>query len=43
MGKTVKAHGVAGLWVGLPTYIFRISPHVMITLIVSERIKKMIM
>ena len=40
MAKTVKADGVTGLWVGLPTYIVRIAPHVMISLTVSEYLKK---
>lgn len=40
MGKTVASDGVAGLWVGLPTYITRIAPHVMISLTVSEYAKK---
>ena len=43
MGKTVAEKGVPGLWVGLPTYIFRIAPHCMITLIISEKIKKAIL
>ena len=33
MGKTVKNEGFGGLWVGLPTFILRISPHVVITLL----------
>jgi len=43
MGQTIKADGIPGLWVGLPTYIFRIAPHVMITFIVSERLKKILL
>lgn len=43
MAKTVSQEGVTGLWVGLPTYITRIAPHVMITLIVSERLKKLLL
>lgn len=42
MGKEVKHNGIAGLWVGLPTYCVRICPHVMITFIVSEKFKKML-
>lgn len=38
--KTIKAEGITRLWAGLPTYIFRIGPHVMITLIASEFLKK---
>jgi len=43
LAVTAKTSGVAGLWVGLPTYIIRISPHVMITLIVSEQLKKLLL
>lgn len=39
MQKEIKFNGVTGLWAGLPTYCIRIAPHVMITLIVSERLK----
>lgn len=42
MGQEVKANGVKGLWVGLPTYCVRIAPHVMITFIVSEKLKKLL-
>ena len=38
--KSVSNEGVAMLWAGFPTYVFRISPHVMITFIVSEFLKK---
>lgn len=31
---SAKNEGVTGLWVGFPTYYFRIAPHVMITLII---------
>lgn len=30
--KSVKNEGVLGLWAGLPTYVFRIAPHVMIVI-----------
>jgi len=43
MGKTVTREGPMGLWVGLPTYMFRIAPHVMITMIVAERFKKLLL
>ena len=36
MGKTVAQEGAAKLWVGFPTYYFRIAPHVMITLILQD-------
>lgn len=42
ISKEVKLNGVAGLWVGLPTYIVRIAPHVMITFIVSEKLKNLL-
>jgi len=29
--QTVAREGVTGLWVGLPTYYFRVAPHAMIT------------
>lgn len=38
--KTAKNEGITGYWAGLPTYIFRIAPHVMITLVASEMLKK---
>jgi len=38
--KTAKNEGITGFWAGLPTYIFRIAPHVMITLVASEYLKK---
>jgi len=34
--KTAKNEGVAGLWVGFPTYYFRIAPHAMITLLAQD-------
>lgn len=40
MKKTVVQDGPKGLWVGLPTFIMRISPHVMITFITAEKLKK---
>jgi len=43
MGKTVQQSGVTGLWVGLPTYCIRIAPHVMITFLVSEKLKKLLL
>lgn len=30
MMTSAKNEGIAGLWVGFPTYYFRIAPHVMI-------------
>jgi len=43
MGKTIAQDGPAGLWVGLPTYIVRIAPHGMISLVVAEKLKKMLL
>jgi solute carrier family 25 oxoglutarate transporter 11 len=43
MAKTLAQSGPAGLFVGLPTYILRIAPHVMITMIVSEWFKKLLL
>jgi solute carrier family 25 oxoglutarate transporter 11 len=36
LALTAKQSGVKGLWVGLPTYVFRISPHAMISLVAAE-------
>ncbi|CAK82304.1 unnamed protein product (macronuclear) [Paramecium tetraurelia] len=36
MGKTVKREGIIGLWVGFPTFYFRIAPHTMITLLTQD-------
>jgi solute carrier family 25 (mitochondrial oxoglutarate transporter), member 11 len=38
--KTAAQEGVAGLWVGFPTFYFRIAPHVMITLVVQDSLTK---
>lgn len=40
LALTAKQGGVAGLWVGLPTYVFRICPHAMISLVAAEQLKK---
>ena len=37
--KSVANESIAGLWAGLPTYYFRVAPHAMITLLVSEKLK----
>ena len=42
MGQEVKNNGTRGLWAGLPTYCVRICPHVMITFLISEKLKKFI-
>lgn len=36
MGRTVANEGVTGLWIGLPTYIFRVSPHAITALLVQD-------
>jgi solute carrier family 25 oxoglutarate transporter 11 len=38
--KTAGREGVFGFWAGLPTYVFRITPHVMITLVAAEMLRK---
>lgn len=39
MAKTVAQSGPTALWVGLPTYVFRIAPHCIITLTVAENLR----
>jgi solute carrier family 25 oxoglutarate transporter 11 len=36
MSKTIVNEGVSKLWVGFPTFYFRIAPHVCITLITQD-------
>jgi len=36
LSKTVKREGIPGLWVGFPTFYFRVAPHAMITLLVQD-------
>jgi solute carrier family 25 oxoglutarate transporter 11 len=36
MGKTIKTEGFTYLWVGFPTFYFRIAPHVCITLVTQD-------
>jgi solute carrier family 25 oxoglutarate transporter 11 len=38
--KTATNESILGFWAGLPTYIVRIAPHVMITFVTSEYLKK---
>jgi len=40
MMKTTKLEGVAGLWVGFPTYYFRIAPHAMMVLLMQDYFTK---
>ena len=34
--KSISREGVTGLWVGFPTYYFRIAPHAMLTLLIQD-------
>jgi solute carrier family 25 (mitochondrial oxoglutarate transporter), member 11 len=34
--KSVKNEGFLNLWVGLPTYYFRVAPHAMISILVQD-------
>jgi solute carrier family 25 oxoglutarate transporter 11 len=34
--KSIAREGVAGLWVGFPTYYIRVAPHAMITLMMQD-------
>lgn len=36
MQKTITKEGFTHLWVGFPTFYFRIAPHVCITLILQD-------
>lgn len=36
MQKTIANEGMTKLWVGFPTFYFRIAPHVCITLITQD-------
>lgn len=38
MGKTITNEGFLRLWVGFPTFYFRIAPHVAITLITQDKL-----
>ena len=40
MMKEVRKNGPRGLWVGYTTFLFRIVPHAMISLVVAEHLKK---
>lgn len=39
--KSVAKEGVTGLWVGFPTFYFRIAPHAMITLLIQDYLTKL--
>lgn len=36
MAKTITKEGFTHLWVGFPTFYFRIAPHVCITLVTQD-------
>eukprot|EP00746_Dinoflagellata_sp_MGD_P068560 gnl/MRDRNA2_/MRDRNA2_282010_c0_seq1.p1 gnl/MRDRNA2_/MRDRNA2_282010_c0~~gnl/MRDRNA2_/MRDRNA2_282010_c0_seq1.p1 ORF type:complete len:300 (-),score=39.56 gnl/MRDRNA2_/MRDRNA2_282010_c0_seq1:71-970(-) len=39
--KQVKAGGPQRLWTGFPVFYFRIAPHVMLTLVIQDQLKKL--
>jgi len=41
--KEIINNGPKGLYAGLPTYVIRIVPHVMLTFICSEKLKKLML
>lgn len=36
MIKTMSREGLTHLWVGYPTFYFRLAPHIVITLLVQD-------
>ncbi len=40
MAKTGRREGLAGLWVGFPTYYIRIAPHAMVTLLLQDYLSR---
>ena len=38
--KEVRASGITGPWVGLPTYILRLAPHTIISLTIADILRK---
>jgi len=40
MMKTAKSEGITGMWVGFPTYYFRIAPHAMMVLLMQDYFTK---
>lgn len=42
MWGEVTTNGPQGLYAGLPTYCMRIAPHIILTLIFTEQLKKII-
>lgn len=37
--KTASGEGILGFWAGLPTYYFRVGPHAILTLLMSEYLR----
>lgn len=42
MGRTIKNEGFSKLWVGFPTFYFRIAPHVCITLVTQDKLTDLV-
>lgn len=40
---TVKNEGFGRLWVGVNTYLLRVAPHAVISLIINEFVRNMLM
>jgi hypothetical protein len=36
VAKTIKNDGIGSLWVGVNTYLIRVAPHAVISLIINE-------
>lgn len=41
-GKTIKQEGIGRLWVGVNTYLIRVAPHAVISLIINEMLRNLI-
>lgn len=39
--KSVKKEGILGLWIGLPTYIVRVGPHSIVSLLMLDTLTRM--
>ena len=37
--KTIAVDGVVGLWAGFPTYLVRIAPHAILTLLMADYLR----
>jgi solute carrier family 25 oxoglutarate transporter 11 len=40
--KTIAREGITSLWVGLPTFYFRVAPHAMIAILAQDFIHDLI-